>query len=93
MTFVLVRLKTVRVRDAESSLSLISSDQDPVGDTHTDSSTETSTEPSEVNATTCLGACCKIGRSKPNQPRARSILKVNGQKRSVNASWFDDIPG
>ena len=46
-----------RVSDAGSSLSLVSSDQDPVGDTLTDtySSTETSTEPSEVTATTCLG--------------------------------------
>ena len=52
-----------RMSGEESSSSLVSSDQDPIGDTVTDtqSSTETLTEISEVT-TTCLGACCKTGR-------------------------------
>ena len=85
-----------RVSGAESSLSG-GNDHDPVGDTVTDTqSSEISTETSEV-ATTCLGECCKTGRSDPNQPRTRSILdatikSINGQKRSVSASWFDRYP-
>ena len=83
-----------RVSDAESSLSLVSSDQDPVGDSHRYAFTETFTE---TAATTCLGACYKTGRSEPNQPRAQSILdvmikSVSSQKRSVNVSWFDHYP-
>ena len=53
--------------------------------------TETSTE---SVPTTCLGECCSAGHNELNQPRSRRILDamimtVNGQKRSVNGSWFD----
>ena len=78
-----------RLSSAESSLGPESSDV--VGDSVTD--TRSSTETSNVPVT-CLGACCKPVRTEPNQPRTQDILdattkSINGQKRSVNASWFD----
>lgn len=75
---------------AENSLDPESSEEN-VTDTQT--STASGTEASEAPVT-CLGACCKPVRTEPNQPRSRDIFDattktINGQKRSVSASWFD----
>ena len=82
-----------RVSDAESSLSLISSDQDPVGDTHTDTLL---LKPPLNPLKSLLRVSARQGIV--NQiSQIRSILdatikSVSGQKRSVNASWFDRYP-
>ena len=74
-----------------SADSLCPKSSDVVGDSITD--TQSSAETPEVSAT-CLEACCKPVPSEPNQLRSHDILDattktVNGQKRSVSASWFD----
>ena len=79
-----------RSSSTESSLGLESSDvvEDSVTDT-------AESEASEVQVPmTCLGACCKTGRTGPNQPRTQDVLdattkSISGQRRSVSASWFD----
>ena len=81
-----------RCSSTESSLGLESIDV--VEDTGTDiQPSTTESETSEVPMT-CLGACCKTGRTGPNQPSTRDVLdattkSINGQRRSVSASWFD----
>lgn len=74
-----------------SSLGLESSSV--LEDTGTNTQSSTAESEASEDPITCVGACCH-GQDGPNQPRTRDVLEattksINGQRRSVSASWFD----